>query len=212
MRLRFLQISLLPLLFADGFAHNMATHNVAPEPTVRVIVATTSISSGVILDASNTRLQEVPLSRINGWAIRERDVRLLNENTLRRSVEAGEVLYKHCLSPYGSTGINLQIPKGMRAVSFAVDLGTVPTLQPGDKLDVFLTDDSSGSIPLECSSVLYELRDVTVLMMYQNRDSIDYDSVTVLVTPEQAVDVSENRAIKELETSWRVDVASTTTF
>ena len=86
------------------------------EPVVRVLVTTTEVNRGCLLDDENSEFRQVPISILRpGQFISEDD-----GFDLADRLRAGAVVAKEDLGPRGNRGLVQRMPPGMRIVSVKV--------------------------------------------------------------------------------------------
>lgn len=141
------------------------------------------------------------------------DVRINSNDTVRRSVSAGDILrYMHFDIPEGKD-IDTKIPSGMRLVSLPVNSRTIPgAMREGMYVDIEAPFQTGGALPL----VLPVMENVKVIAVgtrtiYDDNDAVrsrpmgSYYSITIEVTPQEATSLSmvQRLAVGEFDIQLR---------
>jgi Flp pilus assembly protein CpaB len=103
------------------------------------LVATVDLRPGDRLEASNTSVVEHPAPVVADGALAD----LPPDARVAQPVYAGEVVREQRLAPAGASALAARVEPGARAVAVPVEPGTVPRLEPGDRVEVLV------SLPVE---------------------------------------------------------------
>jgi len=165
----------------------------------RAVVVLRDLEPGVVIQASDVTLKEMPLSMITPKTIR--DVKDAVGRTVVMSIGTNYPVTESVLAPAGSgAGIQALIPPGMRLVPIDVsDSGVSSLITPGCRVDVIVTL-HDGDQPL-AKSVVQNVK-VQLVQRQNSRSSsgrvnannptVDQGpvkSASLLVTPDQAVKI-----------------------
>jgi pilus assembly protein CpaB len=184
---------LLATLGVYRFLQNQkeATHT-ASGHTRQVVVATRNLVMGTKLDATMIRQAEWPADLVTEGTFGLVDS--LMDRVVRTDIYTGEAILDSKLAPRGSaSGFLGLIPPGMRAMTVAVNVvsGVSGFILPNTRVDVLVTVTPSTDKELATSRMILE--DIQVLAVDQtfrnaddHGDPITVQSVTLLVTPDQA--------------------------
>jgi len=195
-RRQVLKLVLLPVLV--GLVAVSGTYalvqRVAPEPPeeVQVVAAARAVAAGTTLAASDLVLKAVPPALTGPETMS--DLSQVVGKVTRVPLVPGELVFRSKLVlPGGGAGLGTHVPPGYRAVTVAADevKAVAGLLQPGDRVDVIATF-SQEVAGAEKTRLLLE--DVQVLAVGKatevaagGRDAGELRSVTLAVTPEQAI-------------------------
>jgi pilus assembly protein CpaB len=118
----------------------LVQRNEPARPTLPVVVAAKAIEAGVKIDASQVSVQQWPVSP--GGAFAQADP-VVGQVT-RVALAAGEPVTSYSLAQ----GLARYLKPGERAVAIAVDeiVGATNRIEPGDKVDVFVTMERNQEI------------------------------------------------------------------
>jgi len=167
-------------------------HSKSTEPTRDVVVATRNLPMGTKLDATMIRTAEWPADLVSEGTFAVPDS--VRERVVRTDIYTGEAILDSKLAPRGSaSGFLGLIPPGMRAMTVAVNVvsGVSGFIWPNTRVDVLVT--VTPSTDKEQATTRMILDDIQVLAVDQtfrnaddHGDPITVQSVTLLVTPDQA--------------------------
>lgn len=191
-------------------------------PMLEVLVAKKDLPRGVELTADMVELKQMAEELVGEGSFKK------TEDVIDRIVLApiarGELLAENRLGPKGANGLAVQIKEGMRAVTIEtpkLSNGVGGMIQPGNHVDVILTitdmnrTENSDFTGGGSSTVL--LQNIEVLAVdrmtdtpdaasdgsKKTRESKDTKSVTLLVTPEQAAQLTLGQTKGTLNLSLR---------
>ncbi|WP_322999585.1 Flp pilus assembly protein CpaB [Castellaniella sp.] len=114
----------------------------APDPDIRVRVATADLPEGLLLRDSDLAWKSLPRGQIPKDAVREDAHAEINGALLRRRMAAGAVLHGgDMIRPDAPGFLAAALKPGLRAVSVPVNdvSGNAGLIQPGDYVDMILT-------------------------------------------------------------------------
>jgi pilus assembly protein CpaB len=191
-----LGVSLLFALVVSGIFYQLsrglasAPPPAAQDEKVDLVVAARPLTVGMTLAAEDVKVTKVPPAAFpKGGFSKVEDVA---QRPVTSNILLEEPVLEGRLAPKGSgSGLAPVIPPGMRAVSVRVTdvVGVAGFVQPGLKVDVLVTGrPPRGEAPMT-STVLQNitvLSSGTMLAPDARGQAINAQSVTLLVTPEQA--------------------------
>lgn len=191
-----LGVSLLFALVVSGVFYQLSRGLASGAPPtsnedkVDLIVAARPLTVGMTLTPEDVKLTKIPAAAFpKGGFSKVEDIA---QRPLISNILLEEPVLEGRLAPKGSgTGLAPVIPAGMRAVSVRVTdvVGVAGFVQPGLKVDVLVTGrPPRGEAPMT-STVLQNitvLSSGTTLAADARGQAISAQSVTLLVTPEQA--------------------------
>lgn len=156
----------------------------------QVIVATQNLPMGTKLEPAMIRAADWPADLVSEGTFVAIDSAL--GRVVRTDVYTGEAILETKLAPRGSAGGFLGlIPPGMRAMTVAVNVvsGVSGFILPHTRVDVLVTV-STSTLKEEATTRII-LEDIEVLAVDQtfrkgDEDPVTVQSVTLLVSPEQA--------------------------
>jgi len=156
----------------------------------QVVVATQNLHLGTKLEPTMIRAADWPADLVSEGTFAAIDSAI--GRVVRTDVYTGEAILESKLAPRGSTGGFLGlIPPGMRAMTVAVNVvsGVSGFILPHTRVDVLVT--VSPSTKKEEATTRIILEDIEVLAVDQtfrkgDEDPVTVQSVTLLVSPEQA--------------------------
>jgi pilus assembly protein CpaB len=179
--------------------------------TVDVVTAVTDVSRGSLLSSKVLSLRKWPKEMVPLGALTS--IADASERSVLVPLVKGEpVLESKLASKDAGRGLAAMIPKGMRAFTIQTPTavaGVGGFILPGDNVDVLLTTTSSGPTdPTGGGATATLLQNVRILAVAQHLDAPDenkvdpkeMNSVTLLVTPEQAakLDLGMNKGTLHL--------------
>lgn len=158
--------------------------------TKTVVVASQDLSIGAALKEDNLKMAEWPQDILPAGSYST--IEELIDRVIKTELRADEPILDYKLAPVGSaSGFSAIIPPGMRAVTVAVNvvIGVSGFILPNTRVDILAT--MSPSVKKEDTSTKTILENVKVLAVDQtfeqeDDDPITVQSVTLLVTPEEA--------------------------
>jgi pilus assembly protein CpaB len=177
-------IGLLAIFLAAMWLKSNQTSN-----TIPAVVASRSISTGVVIASEDIRIIELPRDAIPIGSLHKLDA--LVGRVTKINIAPGEVILEKMLNTDGSSsGLAYAIAKGMRAVSMNVNeiSDVAGFILPGNYVDVISSSKNQGD--KATSKILMER--LLVLAVAQERAVADeakpkvVTAVTLEVTPEQA--------------------------
>ena len=189
------------------------------EETISVVVATRELPRGTALTNADIEHKEIPKANVPENALTDL-LEAVDRTSLVR-VGRHSVLVNGELSPKGQSGMEAQVPPGKRAFTIltpTVASGVAGFVVPGNRVDVLLT--LGGSVYASRSGMNHSgdafgpgvtmtlLHNIEILAVDQRLDRPsemkvdpkDLQSVTLLVTPEQAskLTLSQNKGVLQL--------------
>ena len=176
-----------------GVQQAMSGNKSGQVETRKVFVAAKDLKPGIPLTKEDVILKEMAAAAAPKDAITLPEQ--YEERALKAVVLAGEVISQKKLHEKGQGyGTSTQIPKGMRVMTITADTTTTHSgmLNPGDRVDVFVTfKKGSGGKKME-TKVLLEAVDVFATEAKTRENTVEKDakektikSVSLLLTPEQ---------------------------
>jgi len=158
--------------------------------TQNVVIAKTNLAMGKVIEESDLKQDEWPKNIVPRGSFS--DLSLVVGRVVKTEAYEGEAILESKLATIGSEGgFACIIPPGMRALTVSVDTysGVSGFILPNTRVDVLVTIPSLTE--KEESSTKIILEDMQVLAVDQTferegDDPIIVQSVTLLVTPEQA--------------------------
>jgi pilus assembly protein CpaB len=213
---RTLLVALLALSFGGSAAVGVnmiysQRHN-APSDGIAVLVASRDIPRGMVLTPEGLSTREFPKNALPSGSILHQEEAI--DRVALHSIVKDEPLLDQMLSQkHAKGGLAALVPKGMRA--FTIQTPHVAShvagfILPGNKVDVLLTMNSSGSPgdPTGGASTTTLLQNVEILAVDQRLeapsenkvDPRNLQSVTLLVTPDQAakLELGQNKGTLHL--------------
>lgn len=211
-------------------------------PTTTVVVAAVDIAENVEITEDMVTTADVPTDMVLSGAVT--DVSAVVGEVFDTDIVAGEQLVSSQMITVGendNSTLAYSVDPGMRAITIAVDEtgGLAGMLEAGDTVDIIaqyqldteVTTDSGATETKTLATSVLLLQDITVLAVGQtttasatavsadsetNTDSTTYTTITLEVTPEQAVKVSysENTGVLRavLRSPLDQDVADVTSI
>ncbi len=157
---------------------------------VPVIVAAVNLPAGLRLEEQHLKKVDWPLNILPAGTFSS--VADVIDRVTRTELVSGEPILEPKLAPIGSSGgFSSLIPPGMRALTVSVNVvsGVSGFILPGARVDVLVTVSQAGK--KEESTAKTILENVQVLAVDQTfersgDDPVKVQSVTLLVTPDQA--------------------------
>ena len=198
----------------------------APPKHVAALTAKKAIGAGSLLKPDDVEVKQVAVGDIPSDAVAssEDERRALTGSMVRRPLGAGEVIRKSdVISPNEHGFLAAVLAPGMRAVTVAVDAvaGSAGLIEPGDRVDLILTQTMSGRDEPIGHRVAAEtvLSDARVIAINQqivqgaeaantNNNNNRSRTVTLEVTQDQAERVSVANNLGKLSLSVRSAGAS----
>lgn len=181
---------------------------------VPVVVAAQDLRAGDLMTQANLAIRKVPSNFIHGDTVRPDNAEAIIGHRVVYPINAGEpVLAFHAAQSRGAGFSNL-ITKGQRALTFPVDTVSSMSgmLRPGDKIDLLATV-RDGDMPV----TLPLLTDVSIIAVGKSVDEFDqegnpYQTITLLVGPEDAAKIIHAREVAQLTTVLRGPSEAGSTF
>jgi pilus assembly protein CpaB len=203
------------LFYADKFLTERANYTSHIPETVKILVASESLSQGDLLSARQLKWVEWPGASVPDGAFASTEALFGSDHNdkryVTRSIEPGEPILDARISAPNQVGsIKDKLPPGYRAVSIRVsDVTSVSGfIAVGDRVDVLLLHSPEGQL---VSKVFLE--DIEVLAVDQISDSERNNprlarTVTILVTTRQAQLISLAQQEGQLSLMLRGDEAA----
>ncbi|MGE5485128.1 MAG: Flp pilus assembly protein CpaB [Ignavibacteriales bacterium] len=199
MRGRFLRLVVLPLLVAlvasfGAYSYLSSLESKKrPAAPVGVVITTRQVPPRTVLTREMLGTKPLPREFADASFVTSIDEAVGKTTTV--PLAQGEIVYRSKLATKDQkTALSFHIPAGLRAVTLAVNetSGVAGLIEPGDRVDLVLTLDKETS-GKDRSMLVME--DIAILAVVQSMDVRDtpgrdlkgYTSLTLAVTPEQAV-------------------------
>lgn len=131
-----------------------------PNELVPVIEASVDIPPRTVITEDMIKASAVPQSLVPAGALTDKQAVVGKPAAV--SILAGDMITDRKLNDTSASGFNGLIPKGMRAISFAVNdvTGVAGFAKPGDKVDILLISDKDGANRIASRTIL---KDVLIL-------------------------------------------------
>lgn len=162
-----------------------------PLATRPVVVSAENLTLGTTLNWDNLQVTEWPENIVPKGSFQEK--KDLDGRVIKTAVTAGEAILASKLALKGSSGgVSSLIPKGMRAMSIAVNVvsGVSGFILPNTWVDILMTikPSSSDKTKTLTKTILEYVQVLAVDQIYKENDDdpITVKSVTLLVAPEDA--------------------------
>jgi len=161
-----------------------------PLATRPVVVSAEDLTLGTTLNWDNLQVTEWPENIVPKGSFQEKID--LDGRVIKIAVTAGEAILASKLALKGSSGgVSSLIPKGMRAMSIAVNVvsGVSGFILPNTWVDILMTIKPSGDKTKTFTKTILEYVQVLAVdQIYKENDDdpITVKSVTLLVAPEDA--------------------------
>ncbi len=166
---------------------------------VMVVISKANVSRGVRLSASDLTVQAWPVELVPTGAAT--DIKQVEGRVTLAAQFPGQPIFDSQLAPKDApSGLAALVPEGMRAFTIrmpTVQSGVAGFVLPGNKVDVLLTVNSAAELGGGAVTVTL-VQAVEILAVDQKLDAptknkvdtADFQSVTLLVTPNQASKLS----------------------
>ncbi len=160
---------------------------------VKVLVATTDIPPGVLLNDTNSKFEEYPSSAVPKDAVRSKEDYF--ERGLKVPVDEGDIIRMVKLGTKGEIAASASIPNGMRIFTFKVDDTKTHSglLQPGDRVDLQITFEyiAFNNTRVTRTDTLLEYIEVFASDSVRDQEvgesrEIKAKNLSLLVTPDQS--------------------------
>lgn len=186
--------------------------NGGKEPTVRVLVATVDILSGMPLDENNVAFKDLPESAVPGGAVTKEEEYVGKASVTR--VVPGEIIMTAKLGGAEAITASHQIPKGMRVATVSVDATKSHSglIRPTDRVDVVCTYDVESPVSRSKSTHVKTVLEFIEVFAVDNvragregevADTVVVKNVSLLCTPEQVQLLTAVRDLGKLDLSLR---------
>lgn len=138
-----------------------------PNELVPVIEASVDISPRTVITEDMIKASAVPQNLVPAGALTDKQAVVGKPAAV--SILAGDMITERKLNDTSASGFNGLIPKGMRAISFAVNdvTGVAGFAKPGDKVDILLISDKDGTNRIASRTILKD-----VLLLAVNKTSM----------------------------------------
>lgn len=185
-------------------------------PTVQVVVAAIDVASGTTLTADMLTVRDVSQTELLSGALTDQTAAV--GQVVNQAIYQGEQIVAGKL---GGTWLSYKVEEGMRAVSLSVEIesGVAGLIRPNDAVDILYTEPSGqvdrGGLDFTTTTTTSLMQEIKVLAIDQvyNEDlallraaDAVYASVTLEVTPEQATQLAQTTAQRDLN-SGRITLA-----
>lgn len=180
------------------FSFAKALEKASKREYTEVVTAAVNITERSVLTKDMLIMKSIPTEMVMSSAIKSIDkaVGLFSDSVL----EAGEVLSSTKLRKQGenSSGMTYLVPKGKRAFTLNVDAvsGVAGFILPGDRIDILanMVFEKAGSTDkVQVPTSLIVMQNIEVLAsganikVVENGTSVEYSTLTLAVSPEEAV-------------------------
>ena len=138
-----------------------------PNELVPVIEASVDIPPRTVITEEMIKAAAVPQNLVPAGALTDKQAVVGKPAAV--SILAGDMITERKLNDTSASGFNGLIPKGMRAISFAVNdvTGVAGFAKPGDKVDILLISDKDGANRIASRTILKD-----VLLLAVNKTSM----------------------------------------
>lgn len=166
------------------------------EPVKVVVTAASSIAENTILTEEMLSLKEIPEKAV--LADTAVNIEELVGRIVKYPLVQGEQIIQSKLDLVGSDeadGLSAQLTSGQRAVTIPVpgeDIGVAGFIRKGDTIDIIITTNENGQ-----RNTFIFMQNVKVLKVSnraannQGKDILDYGTITLVVSPQEAVELSD---------------------
>jgi len=172
----------------------------------RVVYLAKDIPEGTPIASDALVEKQIPLSRVPQDAITSPS--LATGRIAKYGLTEGQILSQHDLAPIGiSMGFESRLPKGMRAVTFAVDAnsGVAGFVTPESRVDIMSMVGSGAQT--QVAPILSDVKIIAVGQTYETspgrKEAMPSSSVTVAVSPEDAQKLVKGVAASKIYLSLR---------
>ena len=172
----------------------------------RVVMIAEDIEEGTVISSSRLEEKEISSTKIPVDAITS--TAMASGRMAKYHLTKGQILSQHDLAPIGiSLGFESRLPKGMRAVTFAVDTnsGVAGFVTPDSSVDVMSMVGTGAET--QVAPILSDVKVIAVGQTFERTagktQAIPTNSVTVAVTPEDAQKLVKGIAASKLYLSLR---------
>lgn len=172
----------------------------------KVVVIASDIAEGSVISSSNLEEKMINSNRVPHDAIVS--LAMASGRIAKYTLTEGQILSQHDLAPIGiSLGFESRLPKGMRAVTFAVDTnsGVAGFVSPDSRVDV-MSMVGTGS-DTQVAPILSDVKVIAVGQIYEKSSgktvAMPSNSVTVAVNPEDAQKLVKGIAASKIYLSLR---------
>ena len=170
------------------------------EQMVSVVVASSDIVEGTVVNASNLSVAEIAAEHAPLDVITPDGFEKIKEHTALINIPKGKPIMPSYISSVLAERFSDLLENGQRAITFSVDTlnSSNSMLKPGDKVDLFLLVESKGVTGVSSEKELISLlQNVTVLATGKNtkvplpNQEVDtteqqYETLTIAVIPQDA--------------------------
>lgn len=172
----------------------------------KVVMIAKDIQEGSVISSNALEEKEINLNRVPPDAITS--TAMAAGRVAKYTLLPGQILSQHDLAPLGiSLGFESRLPKGMRAVTFAVDTnsGVAGFVSPDSNVDVMSMVGTGAET--QVAPILSDVKVIAVGQIYEKSSgkttAIPTNSVTVAVTPDDAQKLVKAVAASKLYLSLR---------
>lgn len=166
------------------------------EPVRMIVTAVSSISPNTILTEEMLVLKEIPEKAVLQDTAGSMDE--LVGRVVKYPLVQGEQIVRSKLDSIGSDeadGLSAQLTSGQRAITIPIsgeDIGVAGFIRKGDTIDIIVTANENGQ-----RNTYVFMQNVRVLKVSnraannQGKDIVDYGTITLVVSPQEAVTLSD---------------------
>ena len=170
---------------------------------IDVVVANRDLHPGDVISAQTVSLRKVPSGFVHASAIRKADFASVNGFALSEPLGKGETLLRSHMSQRKGGKFAGLIDEGRRAVTLNIDSlsSAAGMLSPNDEVDILMTSRGVGKKELVTTLLLNDIRILatgTETSENPTGQVVQYNTVTLDLSPEQAAQVTHARKIGEI--------------
>ncbi|MBZ0188891.1 MAG: Flp pilus assembly protein CpaB [Candidatus Obscuribacterales bacterium] len=172
----------------------------------RVVYVAKDVQEGSLIDSQSLVEKQISMNRLPQDAITSSA--MATGRIAKYTLSEGQILSQHDLAPIGiSLGFESRLPKGMRAVTFAVDnnSGVAGFVTPDSRVDIISMVGSGADT--QVAPILSDVKVIAVGQTYEKStgktDAMPSNSVTVAVAPEDAQKLVKGVAASKIYLSLR---------
>lgn len=172
----------------------------------KVVMIAKDIQEGSVISSSSLEEKSLNMNKVPPDAITSTS--MAAGRVAKYSLMAGQILSQHDLAPLGiSLGFESRLPKGMRAITFAIDTnsGVAGFVSPDSHVDVMSMVGSGAET--QVAPILSDVPVIAVGQVYEKTTeksaAMPANSVTVAVSPEDAQKLVKAIAASKLYLSLR---------
>ncbi|TCK03629.1 Flp pilus assembly protein CpaB [Marinobacterium mangrovicola] len=170
---------------------------------IEVVVANFDLQPGDVVSSRTVSLRKVPSGFVHSSAIRKSDFGAVNGFALSEPLGKGETLLRSHMSERKGGKFAALIDEGRRAVTLNIDSlsSAAGMLSPNDDVDILLTTQDKDKNELITTLLLDSIRILATGVETSENPSgqlVQYNTVTLDLTPEESSKVTHARKIGEI--------------